>query len=559
MAETATSPIWQVMAAQSSGMSPEQYKAYLQAQQQEAMASALMQQGATPLDTSNRQIGGVGYKISPVEGLAKLADVLSGKYQQNNANSNLANAIMPQGGSGSSSAYAGDPIVQAMPPQTQMMFNRLMLPEAAGGNPRAGMELYNTYASGMKSYGAKTGENAAGLAPANALPAGVATPQITQQPPPIPQQPQGGQMGTPPPPVPVQGPQNLPPIGGTPDPQQAAALAAYRQQNGMATPPPPVPVQGPQNLPPIGGTPDPQQAAALAAYRQQNGMATPPIDNQRAAAGLPVGVGSNLPQGASMTQGIPQVPASPPSASLAMPTPQPGESFAAYQARLKAAESGATSEAADTGTNLADATKTYNVAASNLPRAMQRFKEVRDAAAIASSGGGVSDQEPEQGLFEHFLPGPDYARSWARTSVGGALDNFVQGGNVANANATITRATQQGILSELGPQLEGLRGNKFLESIASGASGLNPADPSDTKISAVNGLQDQYISNMVSLANQRRAYGDPQAPTHLSMAQLIAQNADPTYEVHIAHPDGSLGTIKARSLVPAVQAGATIQ
>lgn len=40
-------------------------------QRQQALAQALRQQAMTPLDTSNRQVGGVGYKVSPLEGLAK--------------------------------------------------------------------------------------------------------------------------------------------------------------------------------------------------------------------------------------------------------------------------------------------------------------------------------------------------------------------------------------------------------------------------------------------------------------------------------------------------------
>jgi hypothetical protein len=47
--------------------------------QRQAMAQALLQQGMTPLDTSNRAIGGVAYHVSPLEGLAKMLQTYSGR------------------------------------------------------------------------------------------------------------------------------------------------------------------------------------------------------------------------------------------------------------------------------------------------------------------------------------------------------------------------------------------------------------------------------------------------------------------------------------------------
>jgi hypothetical protein len=498
-------PLEQQFFARALGITPEQQRKYMSAQQQEAMANAILQQGTTPIDTNNRSIGGVGYKISPWEGIAKLADVISGKYQQNNANEALANALAPQGGGDSSPSMGqGGGRTFTNPDGTlsqtgqimAMQGNRAAMQAAEmemkeGSNHLLSNPLVNTTINGQEGmYPTSMAMGAAG---------GQSAPQPQQMPP--------------------ASPQNL-------------------------TPAPIAPVQSAPIPPPQGAMPP------------QTANFPPPS---------PAAVGTS-----AMAQGAAPIPASQLSAPQGAPAYGKQVLTPAQQANLDVQKqnavaqnavktSGETTQAEDTGKNLADATKTYNVAASNLPRAMQRFKEIREAAGLASSGGGVSDQEPEQGLLEHFLPGPDYARSFARTSVGGAIDNFVNGGDVAKANAVIDRATKQGVLSELGPQMQGLKGNKYLESIANGASGLNPADPKDTKIAAVNGLQDQYISNMVSLANQRTSYGDRNAPTQLSMAQSIAQNADPTYEVHIAHPDGSLGTVKARSLLQAVQAGSRIQ
>lgn len=493
----ADNPLQQQFFAQALGISPEQQKKLMSAQQQEALAQALLQQGSIPIDTNNRQIGGVGYKVSPLEGVAKLADILSGKYQQNNANENLANALQPQSG-GQGQSQQADPIVAAMPPPTQQLFNRLSLPEAMGGNPRAAIELYGQYGSGMKAYGTKTGENAAGLAPASALPAGVGQPQQPPQTLPMspPQQGAPPQLGTQPPIMPVQGGVPLPPVG--------------------------------QNAPPSpagGGTSAIAQGAA-------------PVS--ASALAPPSGI-------------IP-----PPATPAAMPTPNAGESFAAYQARLEAAKAGAVAQAGvapagektqaeDTGKNIADSIKTFNVAAGQLPRAMQRFNQLRQASQQASYGGGVSEEDPGS------MTG-DYARNYARTSVGQMMEP-----QRATANQIIDQATKQGVLSELGPQLAGLRGNKFLESIASGASGLNPADPPPAKINAINGLQDQYISNLKSLAQQRRSYGDPTAPSDMDLAGLISKNADPSTMVNVVDPMGRAGKVAAQHLPDLIQAGGQIK
>jgi hypothetical protein len=68
-----------------------------------------------------------------------------------------------------------------------------------------------------------------------------------------------------------------------------------------------------------------------------------------------------------------------------------------------------------------------------------------------------------------------------------------------------------------------LKGNKFLEGIAAGASGLNHSDPPQTKVHAVDGLEAQYISNLKQLAAQRRAYGDNRAPTDEQIDAEVAR------------------------------------
>lgn len=165
----------------------------------------------------------------------------------------------------------------------------------------------------------------------------------------------------------------------------------------------------------------------------------------------------------------------------------------------------------DTGANLADTQKTFNVAFSNLPRAMQRFQEVRDAADNASSGLGTSSE------------GGGWMPKLAKTSLGGLVEP-----KTAGANQTIDTAINQGMISELGPQLQGLKGNKFLESIAGGATGLKRDDPPDVKKQAVNQIQDQYIATIKSLAAQRRSYGDKNVPTDAEIDAAVAQSTPKT-------------------------------
>lgn len=79
------------------------------AQQQEllnrsAIANALLQEGLAPINTNNRQIGGVGYAISPWEGVAKLVEALSGRIgqdqvasEQSELNKKYAQALIGNG------------------------------------------------------------------------------------------------------------------------------------------------------------------------------------------------------------------------------------------------------------------------------------------------------------------------------------------------------------------------------------------------------------------------------------------------------------------------------
>lgn len=527
-------------------------------QRQAALAQALQTEGMTPLSTNDRQIGGVGYRISPFEGLNKIAEALTGAIGQSKAASDYADIYNPKptadqtqagqqtamnvgaanGQPGPTNAASG-----AAPQYAQgtTATNPAMSPLAAGvqaGDPAA-VKQYATYLL-MNPDTARAGAELLGK---------FAGPTDVQK-----------NLGM----------ENMPQYvktqlyPGYNKMQETIGSAA-----GGAAPYGAVPDLGPttqvQPTAPIQSVTQTPDAAQQ--YRQENGMANPPIVAQRQSMGLPTG--SNIPMGnpqVSASQlNAPQsptaIPAPPSGIQLGAPSPQASAlpNFAGMtndQAAIakKSLESGATAKATELGTDLADATKTYNVAASNLPRAFQRFQELRNASKNASYGGGVSDQPEGQGLLDHFLPSPNYARDYAKTYLGAAFEP-----GRATANQKIEQAAKQGILSELGPQLQGMKPNRLLDSLAVGASGLDPADPDPARQSAINGLQDQYVSNIKSLAAQRQQYGDRSVPTEIDLASLISQNADPTYEVHIIHPDGTLGTVKARSLLQAVSAGSKIQ
>lgn len=68
-------------------------KQLLAAQQQAALANALLGQGLEPINQNNRQIGNVATRISPWEGVAKLVQTATGLYGEKKARDAYANAF----------------------------------------------------------------------------------------------------------------------------------------------------------------------------------------------------------------------------------------------------------------------------------------------------------------------------------------------------------------------------------------------------------------------------------------------------------------------------------
>lgn len=505
-------------------ISPDVQSRLLANQQQQAMAQALLQQGQTPIDTNGRMMGAIASKVSPLEGLAKALQTATGIYGQKQANSDYANILNPQaappappdGSSGVTApqASAAGPM-QNMSPQGQQILQGLM--------QKTGMSAYEAFQV-MQDPSALS-RIYASLGPTTEM----KNAQYAYG---------AGAPGV---------------VGQVLNNQANPGAVAYNNALGTTA---------------AGNAPAGTMPSGVGGGGAYQGAAGALPVTPAPMTGQP-DPGIMLPGPSGVAGGIPQVNASAlnapvASAPIASPPSPAGMTNDQYKAALDAWKAGQSAQAQvgpagqktqaeDIGKNIADATKTYNVAASSFPRAMQRFDELRQASKNASSGGGVSDLEPEQGLLEHFLPGPDYARSFARTSAGQLFEP-----KTATANQTLDQAAKQGILSELGPQLQGLKGNRYLETIASGASGLNPADPDATRQNAINGLQDQYISNMKSLAQQRRQYGDVGAPSDMDMAKLIAQHA-PTQMISVVDPQGKLGRVSAQHLPELIQAGGQIR
>lgn len=59
-------------------LSPDQQQSYMQLQQQQALGQAMLQQGMQPMDAGQNAVGGVAYRVSPLNGIAKVLNVYLG-------------------------------------------------------------------------------------------------------------------------------------------------------------------------------------------------------------------------------------------------------------------------------------------------------------------------------------------------------------------------------------------------------------------------------------------------------------------------------------------------
>lgn len=408
-------------------------KQYMVAQQQEALAQALLSEGEKPIDTNNRSIGGVGFAISPWEGAAKLGNILAGGYTQSKANDALANALTGGSGGGQSSLGNLPPQVAALAQAYPEIGVKAIMDNALADH-RAGSTYYD-----MGSGGRTT-------APTDQQINTGTVPQMPQMQP----IPNGAPI------TPVQSGAIPPPQGAMP-PQYANAAPSPAAVGTSAME---------QGAPPIN-------ASALGGAPMQSAMPT------------------------VNTQGM--------SAAQAAAAIETAKANAIAQGAIQPAAQKANAE--DNAKNLAESQKTLNVMQSNLPQALDRFEEMRNFAKNASYGtmetSGIGNTIANSGL------NPD--------------------NKTAIANARLEQLSAQGILPELGPALAqaGIKGNKFLETLSSSASGLNLSDKPAAKLSVIDGLQSQYIKNLVSTNQQIARYGGQ--PVNLSQYNVFSGKDDPGF------------------------------
>lgn len=168
---------------------------------------------------------------------------------------------------------------------------------------------------------------------------------------------------------------------------------------------------------------------------------------------------------------------------------------------LKQRESRSAAQGTAEGTGLGDAQKTLNVIKGTLPIALQRFNDMRIASNDATYGYGT--EQDGSGLMQNLYT------------------NF-KDSKTGQANAYLAQNASQAVLPELGPQLQGMKPNKFLESLATNSSGINMKAAPDQKVGLVNGLDNNYVNQYKIAAAQVRNAGG-QAPTD---AEIDAEVAD---------------------------------
>jgi len=102
-------------------------------EQRKAMAQALLQQGMTPLETGGRQVGGVGYRISPFEGMAKMLQAYMGQKGLQDATKDQAGLAAQAYGALLNKYQPQDPMDASYTPQQVSSASEQSL--AGGGGP----------------------------------------------------------------------------------------------------------------------------------------------------------------------------------------------------------------------------------------------------------------------------------------------------------------------------------------------------------------------------------------------------------------------------------------
>lgn len=480
-------------------------KQIMASQQQLALAQALQEQGLAPIKTDNRMMGNIASRVSPWEGVAKLADMLGGSYTANQANNNYAKAFTPP----DPSAPASD-----RSPSFMQKIGNMLSGDSADDAPE-GQNASSTPVSGPSQ-----------LPP---------VPGASNEPDPLDQYRQLNGMQTPP--IDNQRAQMGLPVGSQimqpSQPQSVASPAAQQPwspysamgQGVMSGDPKAIQNYAGMML----GNPDTSRAGAeliskfagpsLAgpqAYNEALGKnaaqlappsAMPPGVSAPPQASPQVPQGTIAPMNASALQqptpgGAPMPPppqgmpvAAPQAIAPQAPNPSSFPTMAAYQAAMDAYKRGAEaqaevgpagekSQAEEQGKNVAENQQQAAAVISNFGAVTQRIAEQHQNTDKASFNAfNTADGNGPQTFYHRAMQDP--------TSV---------------ANTNLEQLRQQGLISQLGPQLQaaGAKPNRLLDGIITGADSIDLSAGKPAVHAQIDGLYKNYIKNMVS-ENQKLA------------------------------------------------------
>jgi hypothetical protein len=109
-------------------------------QQRQALAQKLLEEGLKPIETNNRTVGGVGYRVSPVEGLAKMVQAYVGRKGMSDATQEQAGlaaqayaaALKANQPGGGTASYSPDQVSSAMDSA---------IPQSPGGGPPSPQDI----------------------------------------------------------------------------------------------------------------------------------------------------------------------------------------------------------------------------------------------------------------------------------------------------------------------------------------------------------------------------------------------------------------------------------
>ena len=524
-------------------LTPDANRRIAQAQQQQEFAKALLSEGMTPVDTNNRSIGGVGYAISPYEGLSKIAQALVGAYGTRKATGDYADVFtkpengdapqststLPQQNGSSGDQLPNAPVPQDLPSAQMGGFspsNIQALGQVLQAQSQPQQQPYSPYSDIGK--GLMAGDTGATIRYAVGLLGNAETSRA------------GAEILSK-----FAGPTDLQKNAGDPrfgnsiiteqmnkalSPGQSAAqseagkayagsmpVGALAGMAGMGSPAPapqaapqqPVqssilPVQASQlDAPPSGGIPNPPSPSSFNAPRDASFVKPIPTPNAAPDAGV-------------------KTDASPPPDQNYLPAPNPAMTAAQNAANLDIAQknkiaqdavatSGDKKAAEDMGANQAATAKDYNIALSTFPGFHSRSVGLQNNALKSS--------------FSPF-----------NSSKGEGIAPFissVRGGPTADANTYLEKAKEQGLINQMGLQLQqaDIGRSKFLGGIIQNADSLDLAKKPKQIVDQVNLNYKNYINNMASAREASIAAGNK------NVAPLPMIPMQTRLGPHLIHPE----------------------